>query len=288
MAPSLATAALVGVLAAFTLPPSDRKTTMLLEPLQYLFGALSGSLVGFTLGLFGGGGSILAVPLMVYVVGVPVAHFAIGTSAFAVAANAATNLVTHARKGNVIWQCALMYTVAGIAGAFLGSTLGKAMDGDKLLFLFAILMLVVGVLMFRGRGNPGIPGATCNREKAPKVLGYGGLTGAFSGFFGIGGGFLIVPGLVASTGMPILNAIGSSLVAVTAFGLTTALSYAFSGLVDWPLAAVFIGGGVLGGLVGARVAGLMASKKGLLNTAFAGLIVAVAIYMAAQTVTAFI
>ncbi len=261
---------------------------MLLEPLQYLFGALSGGLVGFTLGLFGGGGSILAVPLMVYVVGVPVAHVAIGTSAFAVAANAATNLVTHARKGNVIWRCALMYTVAGIAGAFLGSTLGKAMDGDKLLFLFAILMLVVGVLMFRRRGNPGIPGATCNREKAPKVLGYGGLTGAFSGFFGIGGGFLIVPGLVASTGMPILNAIGSSLVAVTAFGLTTALSYAFSGLVDWPLAAVFIGGGVLGGLAGARVAGLMASKKGLLNTAFAGLVVAVAIYMAAQTVTAFI
>lgn len=260
---------------------------MLLQPLQYLLGAFSGSLVGFTLGLFGGGGSILAVPLMVYVVGVPVAHVAIGTSAFAVAANAATNLVTHARKGNVIWRCALMYTAAGIAGAFLGSTLGKAMDGDKLLFLFAIFMLVVGVLMFRRRGSPGIPGATCNREKAPKVLGYGGLTGAFSGFFGIGGGFLIVPGLVASTGMPILNAIGSSLVAVTAFGLTTALSYAFSGLVDWPLAAVFIGGGVLGGLVGARIAGLMASKKGLLNTAFAGLIVAVAIYMAAQTVTAF-
>jgi Predicted permeases len=260
---------------------------MLLEPLQYLLGAFSGGLVGFTLGLFGGGGSILAVPLMVYVVGVPVAHVAIGTSAFAVAANAATNLVTHARKGNVIWRCALMYTVAGVAGALLGSTLGKAMDGDKLLFLFAILMLVVGALMFRGRGNPGIPGATCNREKAPKVLGYGGLTGAFSGFFGIGGGFLIVPGLVASTGMPILHAIGSSLVAVTAFGLTTALSYAFSGLVDWPLAAVFIGGGVLGGLVGARVAGMMSSKKGLLNTAFAGLIVLVAIYMAAKTATAF-
>lgn len=261
---------------------------MFLEPLQYLLGAFSGSLVGFTLGLFGGGGSILAVPLMIYVVGVPVAHVAIGTSAFAVAANAATNLVTHSRKGNVIWRCALMYTVAGIAGAFLGSTLGKAMDGDKLLFLFAILMLVVGVLMFRGRGNAGIPGATCNREKAPKVLGYGGMTGVFSGFFGIGGGFLIVPGLVASTGMPILNAIGSSLVAVTAFGLTTALSYAFSGFVDWPLAAVFIGGGFLGGLLGARLAGVLARQKGMLNIAFAGLIVLVAIYMAAQTVTAFI
>jgi uncharacterized membrane protein YfcA len=260
---------------------------MLLEPLQYLLGAFSGSLVGFTLGLFGGGGSILAVPLMVYVVGVPVAHIAIGTSAFAVAVNAATNLIAHARKGNVLWRCALMYTGAGIAGAFLGSTLGKSMDGDKLLFLFALLMLVVGVLMFRGRGNPGIEGAACNREKAPKVIGFGGLTGVFSGFFGIGGGFLIVPALVASTGMPILKAIGCARGAGTAIGLTTALSYAFSGLVDWPLAAVFIGGGVLGGIAGARTAGLLAGEKGVLNTAFAALVVIVAIYMGAQTVTAF-
>lgn len=261
---------------------------MVLEPLQHLLGAFSGGLVGFTLGLFGGGGSILAVPLMVYVVGVPVAHIAIGTSAFAVAANAAMSLVAHARKGNVIWRCALMYTSAGIAGAFLGATLGKAMDGDKLLFLFAMLMLVVGVLMFRARRNTGIPGATCNREKAPKVLGYGGLTGAFSGFFGIGGGFLIVPGLVASTGMPMLNAIGSSLVAVTAFGLTTALSYAFSGLVDWGLGALFIGGGFIGGLLGARLAGMMALRKGMLNIAFAGLVMVVAIYMAVQNIGAFL
>ena len=261
---------------------------MFLDPLQYLLGTLSGGLVGFTLGLFGGGGSILAVPLMVYVVGVPVAHMAIGTSAIAVAANAAANLVAHARRGNVLWRCAIMYTAAGVLGAFVGSLLGKAMDGEKLLFLFALLMLVVGVLMFRGRGNVGTPGATCNREKAPKVVGYGGVTGLLSGFFGIGGGFLIVPGLVASTGMPMLNAIGSSLVAVTAFGLTTSISYAFSGFVDWPLAAVFVAGGVLGGLVGTRVAGLLATKKGALNIAFAGLIVVVAIYMAVRTASAFL
>ncbi|MEO5805505.1 sulfite exporter TauE/SafE family protein, partial [Devosia sp.] len=212
---------------------------MFLEPIQYLLGVLSGSLVGFTLGLFGGGGSILAVPLMIYVVGVPVAHIAIGTSAVAVAANAATNLITHARRGNVVWRCAMIYSAAGVAGAIVGSTLGKAMDGQKLLFLFALLMLAVGVLMFRGRRFSGEPKVTCTIEKAPKVVAFGSATGILSGFFGIGGGFLIVPGLVASTGMTMLNAIGSSLVAVTAFGLTTALSYAFSGLVDWPLAALF-------------------------------------------------
>ncbi|WP_083591901.1 sulfite exporter TauE/SafE family protein [Aurantimonas sp. 22II-16-19i] len=261
---------------------------MTLEPLQYLLGAFSGSLVGLTLGLFGGGGSILAVPLMVYLVGVPNAHMAIGTSALAVAANAGTNLVGHARLGNVKWRCAGLYSVAGILGAFLGSTLGKAIDGQKLLFLFALLMLVVGVLMFRNRGQLGNAGAECNRENAPKVLGFGGLTGIFSGFFGIGGGFLIVPGLVASTGMPMLNAIGSSLVAVAAFGLTTALNYAFSGLVDWPLAVVFVAGGIVGGLLGTLVARWLSGKKGALNVAFAGLIFVVAVYMLYKSAAAFV
>ncbi|MHA6297424.1 sulfite exporter TauE/SafE family protein [Devosia sp. CAU 1758] len=259
---------------------------MLLEPLQYLLGTLSGGLIGFSLGLFGGGGSILAVPLMVYVVGVPAPHIAIGTSAFAVAANAATNLITHARRGNVLWRCALVYTPAGILGAFFGSLLGKALDGELLLLFFAALMLLVGTLMFLGRHDPGTPGARCNREKAPKVIAYGAATGAFSGFFGIGGGFLIVPGLVASTGMPILNAVGSSLVAVTAFGLTAALSYAFSGLVDWPLAAVFVFGGILGGQLGTRAATALASRKGALNTAFAALVVLVALYMVVRTLPA--
>jgi len=255
----------------------------MLDTIQYLLGALSGSLVGFSLGLFGGGGSILAVPLMVYLVGVPVAHVAIGTSALAVAANAAAGLASHARQGNVIWRCSLMFSVAGIAGAILGSMLGKALDGQKLLFLFALVMIFVGVRMLRGRETEGTPGAQCDRGNAPKVLAAGGLTGLFSGFFGIGGGFLIVPGLIASTGMPILNAIGSSLVAVTAFGLTTAASYAFSGLVDWPLAAAFIAGGVAGGMLGSIAARRLSNRKGVLSTAFAVLVFAVAGYMLWQS-----
>ncbi len=204
---------------------------------------------------------------------------AIGTSAFAVAVNAATGLANHARAGTVKWRCAAMYAAAGVAGAFAGSTAGKSFDGERLLFLFAIVMVVVGILMLRGRGKSGDPDASCNRENAPKVLGYGLGTGAFSGFFGIGGGFLIVPGLVASTGMPMINAIGSSLVAVTAFGLTTSLNYALSGLVDWLLAAAFIGGGVLGGFAGARVAKRLSGTHGRLTTIFAVLIFVVAGYM---------
>lgn len=259
---------------------------MILEPLQYWLGAGSGSIVGFTLGLVGGGGSILAVPLMVYLVGVPLPHVAIGTSALAVAANAGANLVPHARAGTIKWRCALMFAGAGVAGAFAGSTLGKLMDGEKLLFLFALLMLVVGVLMLRGRSDPGNPDVQCARENAPKVIGFGMGTGLFSGFFGIGGGFLIVPALMAATHMPMRNAVGSSLVAVAAFGLTAAINYAFSGLVDWWLAAAFIGGGVIGGIIGTYTSQKLAAKKGLLNSVFAGLIFVVALYMLWQSASA--
>lgn len=251
----------------------------MLDTIQYLLGAGSGVLVGFVLGLVGGGGSILAVPLMVYLVGVPSPHVAIGTSALAVAANALTGLLNHVRHGNVKWRCSLVYAAAGIAGAFAGSTAGKAFDGQKLLFLFAIVMIVVDVLMLRNRRREGDAAVVLARENAPKLVAYGAGTGLFSGFFGIGGGFLIVPGLVAATGMPMINAIGSSLVAVTAFGLTTAANYAFSGLVDWALAGVFIVGGVVGGFLGARLAKHLSGTQGRLTTVFAGLIFVVAAYM---------
>ena len=252
---------------------------MMLEPIQYLLGGFSGGLVGFTLGLVGGGGSILAVPLMVYLVGVPSAHVAIGTSALAVAVNAATGLIGHARAGTVNWRCGGMYAAAGIAGAFAGSTAGKAFDGTHLLFLFALVMVAVGIVMLRGRKAEGVPGAQCNRENAPKVLGFGLVTGIFSGFFGIGGGFLIVPGLIGATRMPMLNAVGTSLVAVAAFGLTTAFNYAWSGMVDWPLAGVFIAGGIAGGLVGLAAARRVSESRGALTTVFAILIFVVAAYM---------
>jgi uncharacterized membrane protein YfcA len=250
-----------------------------IETAQTLLAALSGTGVGFTLGLVGGGGSILAVPLMVYVVGVRNPHVAIGTSALAVAANAMAGLANHARAGNVNWRCGGAYALAGVVGAFAGSSLGKAFDGQKLLFLFALLMVVVAALMFRSRGDEGIDGVVCNRDNFPKVASFGLGTGMLSGFFGIGGGFLIVPGLIASTAMPIYRAIGTSLVAVTAFGLTTALNYALSGLIDWPLAASFIGGGVFGSLIGAAASRRLSAKKGTLNAMFATAVLLVALYM---------
>ena len=251
---------------------------------QDALGLFSGSFVGFSLGLVGGGGSILAVPLMIYLVGVPSVHIAIGTSALAVAVNAAANLVSHARMGTVKWRCASVFAVAGVAGAFGGSSLSKIVDGPRLLALFAMLMLIVAAVMFARRSSKGDADAQLNRENLPKLLLSGFMTGALSGFFGIGGGFLIVPGLMFATGMPIINAIGSSLVAVTAFGTTAALNYAASGLVDWRLAVMFIGGGVVGGLVGGRIAHSVGGKRGALNSIFAGVILLVAIYMLTRSV----
>ncbi len=246
---------------------------------QALLSVLSGSFVGFSLGLVGGGGSILAVPLLVYVVRVGEPHAAIGTSAVAVAANAAVNLLVHARRGKVLWRCALLFAGAGILGAFIGSTLGKMVDGQKLLAGFAVLMMFIAGIMLRGRTAREARDVQLNWETASRLLVIGLGAGCLSGFFGIGGGFLIVPGLMLATGMSILNAIGSSLVAVTAFGTTTAANYAVSGAVDWLIAALFLVGGVFGGFAGSRSAHALASRRGFLNATFAGLIFLVAIYM---------
>jgi uncharacterized membrane protein YfcA len=258
---------------------------LVISATQSLLGLASGMLVGFSLGLVGGGGSILAVPLMVYVVGVPEAHLAIGTSAIAVAANAAINLSNHARGGTVVWSCALVFAAAGIAGAFAGSLLGKMLDGQKLLALFALVMLVIAMLMLKTRSRIGEPDVKMSMANLPAIVGLGLATGTMSGFFGIGGGFLIVPALMLATGMPIMNAVSSSLVAVTAFGLTTALSYAWSGLVSWGLACLFIAGGVAGGLAGTRAARHLSARRGMLNIVFAAVIILVALYMLARNLS---
>jgi uncharacterized membrane protein YfcA len=247
----------------------------------------SGGIVGFTLGLVGGGGSIMAVPLLVYVVGVASPHAAIGTSAVAVAVSAAANLVGHARARTVKWNCAAVFALAGIAGAAAGAHFGKLVDGGRLLTLFGALMILIGLLMLRPRKSGGDPDIRLTRKNLhllPYLAGIGFLVGALSGFFGIGGGFLIVPGLIAATGMPLINAIGSSLFAVTAFGLTTAASYAASGLVDWPLAGLFILGGAAGGLGGIALARRLSTHQHALTRIFSAIVIGVGIYVAAHGV----
>jgi hypothetical protein len=141
------------------------------------------------------------------------------------------------------------------------------------------------MLMLKTRSRVGLPDVQISWDNMPAIVGLGVATGTLSGFFGIGGGFLIVPALMLATGMSIMNAVSSSLVAVTAFGLTTATSYAWSGLISWELAGLFIAGGIVGGLIGTRSARSLSARRGALNIVFAAVIIAVALYMLARNLS---
>ncbi len=245
----------------------------------------SGSLIGITLSLIGGGGSVLAVPLLVYLVGLPSAHLAIGTASTGVALNAMLGLFA-ARLGTVKWRCAGVFAAAGAAGAAFGSIIGKATNGTALLALFGVILILVGLSMLRTPAHPAIDDVRLNSKTAgqllPRLVGVGSGVGLLSGFFGIGGGFLIVPGLMLATGMRLQNAIGTSLVGVTAFGVTTAASYTLSGLVDWRLAALLLAGGVAGSLLGVRMNAFLTERKRALSAVFASVVIAVGVFMIAH------
>lgn len=258
----------------------------MLDPTTIALALASGALIGAVLGLVGGGGSILAVPLLVHVVGIANPHRAIGTAAIAVALNALGGLFGHARKGTVKWRCGLLFAAAGVAGAFAGAEVGKSIDGNSLLALFGLLMIVVGLLMFFRRTSETEEEVRLTRENAVQLVsrlvptGLG--VGFLSGFFGIGGGFLIVPGLMLATAMPIINAVGTSLLSVTAFGTTTAGSYALSGLVDWQLAAWLIAGGAFGSIFGILAGRKLSTSKRALDRMFATLVMLVGAYVTQQ------
>lgn len=239
----------------------------------------SGALVGFILGLIGGGGSILATPLLLYVVGVTQPHIAIGTGALAVSANAYANLLGHARKGNVWWRCAAVFAIIGTIGALAGSTIGKAMNGQILMFMFGFVMIIVGIIMLKPRADFGGEACDIDAKMCFKTAAVALLSGLASGFFGIGGGFLIVPGLIFATRMPTINAVGTSLLAVGTFGLATAINYALDGMVDWIIAAQMIGGGIIGGYLGTLASSKLGANKDTLNRIFAILIFVVAAYV---------
>lgn len=255
-----------------------------MDAAQIILALVSGGLIGLVLGLVGGGGSILAVPLLVHVVGVGSTHAAIGTAAVAVTANALMGLFAHARTGAIKWRCAIVFALSGAVGAAIGAEIGKAFDGGHLLTLFGVLMIGVGVSMLFRRGRFDDPDVRLTRATAryllPRIVPAGLGVGLAAGFFGIGGGFLIVPALVAPTAMPIAFAVGTSLVVIVALGFTTAVSYAGSGLVDWPLTALLIVGGAVGAGAGVGLGRRLAARKRLLERLFAAVVIAVGMAVA--------
>jgi uncharacterized membrane protein YfcA len=266
-----------------------------ITPLQYGLSVVSGVIVGFSLGLIGGGGSILAVPLLLYLVGLSsipnAAHVALGTTALAVGINAYINSYMHLRKRNVAPKVGTLFAGVGLIGALLGTYLGHITPGGSLLLYFAIAMIVLGVYMgfFRHAASAGSreevdrvleAASRCpklTRRVATIVAASGFLVGLISGYFGIGGGFLIVPALMFSSGLCIARAIGTSLLSVGTFGVASGLEYAVYGDTLFIISALYVVGGVLGGYAGTGLA-VKAPKK-TLQRAYGIIIVLVGIYM---------
>lgn len=244
-----------------------------------ILAALGGVLIGLLLTVFGGGGSVLATPWLIYVVGIADTHIAIGTSAAAVAVNAATGLWAQARAGTVKWPCASVFAAAGLAGALAGARVGQMIDGATLLDWFAVAMMAIAASMLIPRASEGDPSVRLTPEMVWKLAPVGLAAGFAAGFFGIGGGFLIAPGLMASTGMTLANASASSLVSVTLFGSATSTSYAFSGQIDWPLFGALVTGGVAGAAIGLPASRRLATRVRVARTSFALLVAAVAVYI---------
>lgn len=247
------------------------------EPL--LLAAIGGMLVGFLLTLFGGGGSVLATPWLIYVVGIADTHAAIGTSAAAVAVNAATGLAAQARAGKVKWPCATVFAISGLAGALIGAHLAKQVDGAALLSWFAVAMIAIAVSMLIPRKSEGDPAVHLTPAMVLKLAPVGLVAGLAAGFFGIGGGFLIAPGLMASTGMTLANASASSLVSVTLFGTATSASYASAGQVLWPMFGALVAGGAVGTLAAMPVSKRLAGRGQVARTLFAAMVIAVGVWI---------
>lgn len=253
---------------------------MQLELIQYLLVLLSGILVGFVLGLIGGGGSILAVPLLIYFVGYDYPHLVIGTTALAVGINAFLNLIPHAKEGHTNVKIGTVFSIPGIIGVLTGAQLGLITPGTELLFLFALLMIAIALTMLirqRSKAEAGEREVKLTGKSEARIALTGGLVGFGSGYFGIGGGFMIVPGLIYAAGLGITEAIGTSLMSVGTFGLVTATRYGLSGDLNYIISLIFIAGGILGGWIGSRLTTKV--RRNTLITIFSSVVIIVAAYM---------
>ena len=180
------------------------------------------------------------------------------------------------------WRCASVFAVAGLLGSLIGAHLAKQVAGEDLILWFAVAMAAVGGSMLVPRKGAGDPFVTLTPALTARLAPLGLLVGLAAGFFGIGGGFLIVPGLMAATGMTMAHAAASSLVSVVLFGAATSASYAASGQIDWEVFLALVAGGGFGALAGGPLARILADHATLARRVFALFVIATAAYVAAR------
>lgn len=231
--------------------------------------------VGLTMGMLGGGGSILMVPILRYVSGLE-ARQAIATSLVVVGATSAGALIQHARAGRVRYRTGLLFGAGGMAGAFLGGRAAGLVSGNTLLVLFALVMLAAGLAMLRGRRETSTGQAPA---EAPvlRVLLQGAVVGSLTGLVGAGGGFLVVPALVLLGGLPMEAAVGTSLLVITMQTISALAGQLGHAEIAWEIALSFSVLAVLGSWFGERLG--KKTQPATLRKAFGGLVIVTAVVM---------
>ena len=242
-----------------------------------------GLAIGLSLGMLGGGGSVLAVPVLVYVLGQSVQR-ATTASLVIVTAGAVVGGLSHAQEGRVCWRHAVALTVAALPGVIAGTTLGQAVSGTTLIAAFAVIMLAAAAATWRkasrqvGRDPNVASRPSCPPLRLAQVLVAGLLVGAMTGFFGVGGGFLIVPTLAIALALSMRVAVGTSLMIITATSAMALIAHLAAGrALDVGVTAAMTATCIAGAHAGVRVAGRVPQRQ--LGASFAALVVLVASYL---------
>lgn len=238
--------------------------------------------IGLSLGLLGGGGSILTVPILLYVLGMP-AHEAIATSLFVVGTTSIAASIHHARVGNVRYGVGALFGAASMVGAYGAGRAAKMIPPTVLLLLFGGMMLVTAVAMMRGR-KEAHGGKASAKEHIPLhwVLLEGLAVGAFTGLVGAGGGFLVVPALVLLGKLPMREAVGTSLMVIAMKSFAGFAGYLSTVPIDWTITLLVSGAAVAGSFGGAALAGRI--DQNLLRKGFAWFVVVMGVFILVQEI----
>jgi len=239
--------------------------------------------IGLSLGLLGGGGSILTVPLLTYVAGMDPKE-AIAASLFVVGATSVLSTLTHARMGNVQWRTGLIFGVASMAGAFLGGLAGGYIPGVILMLAFAVMMIATAIAMLRGRKKRD----TVEQTKLPlgKILIEGLVVGLVTGLVGAGGGFLVVPALALLGGLSMPVAVGTSLLVISMKSFAGLAGYLTTVSLNWPLVLGVTGMALIGALIGARLTKVVPEQA--LRKGFGVFVLVMGIFVLSQELPALV
>jgi uncharacterized protein len=245
-----------------------------------LLGIPFGLAIGAVVGTVGGGGAILALPILVYVLDQGVSS-ASTASLIVVALGASVGAGSQARDGQLCWRVALVFSVPAAFGAFAGTVANTAVDPRALILAFVPVMLAAAVLTYRRGDNPKATGdasGDCPRPSVASAGGAGLVVGAMTGFFGVGGGFLIVPALTVLLGLAMRRAIATSLAIITLTGIAALASHLATGAEpDWPLTSVLCGAAAVGALAGSALGRRLPAAR--LAHAFGVVVAIVALFL---------